>query len=98
MEDNWKQVYMKAREALLGHGIDNTHLEFILFDMVYTGDEYTKALDFYAAWRGLDAVWLHNYLCGSLLRLGKEIGPGALLTGLKGDVKIADGVSAATGS
>ena len=88
---------MKAREALLRLGIDNVHLEFILFDMVYTGDEYTKALDFYAAWRGLDAVWLHNYLCGSLLRLGKEIGPGALLTELKGEVKIADGVSAAPG-
>ena len=88
--DNYKGVFLAAREALLGHGVDSVHLEFILFDMLYTGDGYDKALDFYAAWRGVDARWLHNQLCGTLLRQGKEIGPGALLAKMVKEVNCED--------
>lgn len=84
--DNYKRIFVSARDALLGHGVDSVHLEFILFHMWYTGEDYAKALDFYAVWRGVDARWLHNQLCGTLLRQGKEIGPEALLSKLVKEV------------
>ena len=90
MGDNYKVVFLAAREALLGQGVDSVHLEYILFDMLYAGDGYDKALDFYAACRGVDARRLHNQLCSTLLRQGKEIGPGVLLSKLSKEVNRED--------
>lgn len=99
MRNEWKRVYMDARARLAVVGIGNTHLIYILFDMLYTGDGYHEALQRYAEFRGEAPEPLHSYLCGVLLRCGMEVGPGVLLSRLREEeVKNEDGVSIATGS
>lgn len=87
----WKQVYMDACRALAAVGIQDVHLRYVLFDMLYTGSDYNEALRSYAEFRGEAPERMHSYLCMALLRCGMEVGPGDLLTRLvKGDVKTED--------
>lgn len=82
---------MDACRALAAVGIQDVHLKYVLFDMLYTGSDYNEALRSYAEFRGEAPERMHSYLCMALLRCGMEVGPGDLLTRLvKGDVKTED--------
>lgn len=97
--NDWKQLYMKARASLLDMGIDNVHLEMVLFCMMYAGEPYRTSVSLYAEFQREAPERMHSYLCYALLRCGVEVGPGVLLTKLAGGgVNDENGVSAATGS